>query len=127
MTPFGEYLEKLRRSRNLQQKQIADLMGVNPCYVSTLEKGRKGPPSEQILKQLIKNLKMSEHEQNGLWRSVALSELTYRLPNNMCKEEFEFMYELRSHLGTLSQDQLMIMQSTLKLGGINTQERQRGY
>ena len=29
MTPFGIYLENLRRSRRMQQKQLADLMGIN--------------------------------------------------------------------------------------------------
>ncbi|MFB9886173.1 helix-turn-helix domain-containing protein [Balneatrix alpica] len=48
MTPFGTYLEHLRRSRRMQQKQLADLMGINPCYVSTLERGRKGPPSTAV-------------------------------------------------------------------------------
>ncbi|RQM53462.1 XRE family transcriptional regulator [Aeromonas caviae] len=75
MTPFGIYLENLRRSRRIQQKQLADLMGINPCYVSTLERGRKGPPSAEVLNRLIKNLNLSRDEQEGLWRSVELSEM----------------------------------------------------
>ncbi|WP_227096646.1 helix-turn-helix domain-containing protein [Aeromonas veronii] len=66
MTPFGIYLENLRRSRRIQQKQLADLMGINPCYVSTLERGRKGPPSAEVLNRLIKNLNLlhipADHE-----------------------------------------------------------------
>lgn len=116
MTPFGEFLEQIRRQRHLQQKQMADVMGINPCYVSALEKGRKGPPSEKIINQLIRNLGLSEVEQAALKRSVKISELTYRLPANLSKEEFEFMYELRMHLGALSHDQLVIMKKTLKLG-----------
>lgn len=116
MTPFGEFLEQLRRSRHLQQKQMADVMGINPCYVSTMEKGRKGPPSKHVLEQLVKKLKLSEDEQSQLWRSVELSELTYRLPVNMSKEEFELMYEIRSRLGALSRAQITIIQNTLTLG-----------
>lgn len=116
MTPFGEFLEQLRRSRHLQQKQMADLMGINPCYVSTMEKGRKGPPSKHVLEQLVKKLQMTPDEQAQLWRSVELSELTYKLPVNMSKEEFELMYEIRARLGALSRAQITIIQNTLMLG-----------
>jgi transcriptional regulator with XRE-family HTH domain len=95
MTPFGEYLEQLRRDRYLQQKQLADIMGINPCYVSALEKGRKGPPSKLVLEQLVEKLNLSQEEENGLWRSVELSDLNLRLPKNMTKQEFEFLYEYR--------------------------------
>jgi HTH-type transcriptional regulator, competence development regulator len=116
MTPFGEYLEQLRRDRYLQQKQLADIMGINPCYVSALEKGRKGPPSKLVLEQLVEKLNLSQEEENGLWRSVELSDLNLRLPKNMTKQEFEFLYELRKNLGRLSQNQLVIMQTALRMG-----------
>jgi len=116
MTPFGEYLEQLRRSRYLQQKQLADIMGINPCYVSSLEKGRKGPPSKSVLEQLIEKLDLSQEEEDGLWKSVELSDLNLKLPINMSKQEFEFLHELRRSLGRLSQNQLVIMQTALKMG-----------
>lgn len=115
MTPFGEYLEHLRRSRYLQQKQLADVMGINPCYVSALEKGRKGPPSKQVLQKLVENLNLTQEEEHGLWHSVELSDLNLRLPANMSTQEFEFLYDLRKNLGQLSQNQLVIMQTALKM------------
>lgn len=122
MTPFGSYLEHLRRNRRMQQKQLADLMGINPCYVSTLERGRKGPPSPAVLKRLIKNLNLSSDEQDELWHSVKLSEMTFRLPDGMSQDEFEMVHDLKSHLGTLSGDQVLIIRKVLGLGA-NTQER----
>ncbi|MBV1790358.1 helix-turn-helix domain-containing protein [Marinobacterium sp. D7] len=100
----------------MQQKQLADLMGINPCYVSTLERGRKGPPSKAVLKRLIKNLNLSRDEQEQLWHSVELSEMTFRLPDGMSQDEFEFVHDLKSHLGTLSGDQVLIMRKVLGLG-----------
>ncbi len=64
----------------MQQKALADLMGINPCYVSTLESGRKGSPSTAVLKRLIKSLNLSRGEQERLWLSAELSEITFRLP-----------------------------------------------
>lgn len=97
----------------MQQKQLADLMGINPCYVSTLERGRKGPP---VLKRLIKNLNLSRDEQELLWHAVELSEMTFRLPDGMSQDEFEFVHDLKSHLGTLSGGQVLIMRKVLGLG-----------
>jgi len=116
MNPFAEYLERLRRSRNLQQKQLADIMGINPCYVSAIEKGRKRAPSEQVINRIIVRLKLSEQEQAALWHAVKISEPQFKLPNDMSNEEFEFVYKLRSSLGNLSHSQLVIMGEALDLG-----------
>lgn len=116
MTPFGTYLEHLRRKRRIQQKQLADLIGINPCYVSALERGRKGPPSTAVLRRLIKNLNLSRNEQERLWHSVELSEMTFRLPDGMSQDEFEMVHDLKSHLGTLSGDQVLIIRKVLGLG-----------
>lgn len=116
MTPFGTYLEILRRSRRIQQKQLADLMGINPCYVSALERGRKGPPSTEILERLVKNMGLSRDEEEMLWHSVDLSEMTFRLPEGMSQEEFEMVHDLRRHLGRLNEDQVLIIRKVLGLG-----------
>lgn len=116
MTPFSRYLEYLRRSRNLQQKQLADRMGVNASYISSLMNGKKRPPSKPVLIQMISRLGLSEAEEAEMWRKVALSDLNLRLPQNMSEEEFEFVFELRGRLGTLSPNQLCIMRKTLELG-----------
>lgn len=54
MTPFGKFLEALRRDRQLQQTQLAGMVGVNACYISSIEKGKKGPPTQEVLDKLIK-------------------------------------------------------------------------
>lgn len=46
MTPFGLYLESLRRSRGLRQKQLAFALGVRDGYISAMEKGWRGRPSD---------------------------------------------------------------------------------
>lgn len=119
MTPFGNFLENLRRKYNLQQKQIAHLMNINPSYISLMEKGRRAPPAKIKLNQLISQLKLSDAEQYNLWRSAEASKLSFKLPSDMSCDEFEFIYELRGQLGKLNRDQIVIMQSVLKLGFAN--------
>lgn len=114
-TPFGEYLEQIRRRNNLQQKQIAHIMGINPCYVSSIERGRKGPPAKAAINKLIVALELSEEEESELWYAHKLSDLTLRLSPAMSKLEFEFINELRTRLGTLSADELSVLRGVLKL------------
>jgi len=115
MTPFSLFLENARRSRGLQQKQLAHDIGINPCYISALEKGRKDPPSKKVLEKLIVVLELDDEEQTALWESVAQSESTFRLPDNMSLGEYKVVYELRKKLGSLSDGEVKILLSALAL------------
>jgi len=115
MTPFGHYLEKLRRSRNLQQTQLAAELGVHSCYVSAMEKGRKGPAAEPVLKKLVDVLNLDEEEQRLLWRYVKQSKPTFKIPKDAGLAEYAFVNELWGHLGSLTDDQLDAMKLILKM------------
>lgn len=118
MTPFGLFLESIRRSRQLQQVQLADRLGVNSCYVSAMEKGKKGPPSKEVLTKLISQLKLDGSEQEALWEYVDQSQKTVRVPDNATAEEYALMRDIRVHLGALSSEQITIIRNTLKLGSV---------
>ncbi|WP_333874245.1 helix-turn-helix domain-containing protein [Methylobacter sp.] len=115
MTPFGLFLENIRRSRQLQQKQLAADLGVQACYISSLEKGRKAPPSKKVLERLIAALDLNEEEQTLLWESVEQSELSFKLPGNMILAEYQLISRLKQQLGRLSQEQITIMLNVLAL------------
>lgn len=115
MTPFGLYLESLRRSRQLQQVQMADLLGVNSCYISSIESGKKGPPSNQIIEKLISKLELDKDEQEILWDKVDESQRTVRLPDNATIEEYALMRDIRRHLGALSSQKIGIIRNILDL------------
>jgi len=115
MTPFGLFLENIRRSRQLQQKQLAADLGVQACYISSLEKGRKAPPSKKVLERLIAALDLNEEEQTLMWESVEQSELSFKLPGNMILAEYQLISRLKQQLGRLSQEQITIMLNVLAL------------
>jgi len=115
MTPFGYYLETLRRSRGLQQKQVAGLLDINPCYISAMEKGRKGPPTSPILKKLVTALELNEEEENLLHKYVEQSSRTFRLPTNMALAEYALVHELKQSLGSLSNEQIAIINNALRI------------
>ena len=124
MTPFGLFLESLRRSRQLQQVQLADRLEVNSCYVSAMEKGKKGPPSKAVLEKLIDKLNLNSSEQELLWERVEQSKRTVRLPDNATAEEYVLMNEIQHHLGALSSEQIDIIRKILMLGA-NFKAQQR--
>mgnify|MGYP000695852552 CR=1 FL=1 len=117
MTPFGLYLESLRRSRQLQQIQLANHLGVNACYVSAMENGKKGPPSKSVLFRLITSLDLDVGEQETLWDKVDQSQRTIRLPDNATLEEYALMRDLRDHLGAMSSDKVNIIRNILNMDG----------
>lgn len=116
MTPFGDVLCRLRRSRHLKQRELAELLNVQPSYLSALENGKKGPPSDQVLGQLSLVLNLDDQEINDLESSVEQSQRVFRLPDNTTLDEFAFIYQLKKRLGSLSVEELAIMTNTLKLG-----------
>jgi transcriptional regulator with XRE-family HTH domain len=53
MTPFGEKLRELRKTRGVSQKDMAAAIGVSPAYLSALEHGRRGRPTWVTLQKII--------------------------------------------------------------------------
>lgn len=52
MTPFGETVRKLRRTKGVSQKQMAAAIGVSPAYLSALEHGKRGAPSFDFIQRV---------------------------------------------------------------------------
>jgi len=61
MSEFGEYLRKIReekRENNPQfsVRQLAARVGIEPSYLSKVERGEQPPPSEQTIASLAREL-----------------------------------------------------------------------
>lgn len=115
MTPFGCYLEILRRSRGLQQKQLAAALDVDPTYISLMERGKKGPPSDILLEKLVKQLNLSTEEQILLREYIAQSPRSLMLPKNMALQEYALLRQLWQRLGSLSSLQIETISNVLKM------------
>jgi len=122
MSPFGHFLENIRRSRQLRQKQLAADLGVQACYISALEKGRKTPPSKQVLEKLINALDLNDEELTAMWESVEQSQRSFLLPDGMMLAEYRMVNELRKQLGRLSEGQITIILDVLALSKTQSQK-----
>ncbi len=61
MSGFGDYLRKTREKRRAEDptfsvRQLAKRVGIEPSYLSKVERGQQPPPSEQTIHCLAKEL-----------------------------------------------------------------------
>jgi len=61
MTDFGEYLRRRREQRRDEDpafsvRQLATRVGIEPSYLSKIERGEQPPPSEETIRALAREL-----------------------------------------------------------------------
>lgn len=66
MNHFGERIRDIRLSKNIRQRQIAAVLETDTAFVSKLEKGKKQPKREQVIK-LANLLQIDQEELLSLW------------------------------------------------------------
>lgn len=49
MSPFSHFLHELRLRHQIRQAELAELLGYEQSYISALEIGAKGPPTEEFV------------------------------------------------------------------------------
>ncbi len=72
-------MAQLRRKNKLRQKQVAHEAQIDPSYLTALENGRRIPPRQKMLTNLVRALKATSLEETELKRTAALSELATKL------------------------------------------------
>lgn len=61
MSDFGEYVRRARERRREQDpvfsvRQVAGRVGIEPSYLSKIERGEQQPPSEETIRALAREL-----------------------------------------------------------------------
>ncbi len=59
---FGERLRQIRKSRNVNQRDLAKTVGIDFTYISKIEAGSMKPPSAQVIHLLAQALETNEDE-----------------------------------------------------------------
>ena len=114
MSPFSIELKKLRISRNLTQKEAAEVLGYEQSYLSALENGKKNAPQVAFIHQMEKKLQLSEQEKNLLIDSLQRSCRRFLLPVGVSEKEYELFNELKTHWGSLSEAQVNLIKLVLQ-------------
>jgi len=59
MNSLSDRIKEVRQDNNMSQKEFADVIGVNPSYISQIEKNRKFP-SDRLIKTICSNFVVKE-------------------------------------------------------------------
>jgi len=115
MSPFADQLKSYRIQRGLRQAELAELVGYEQSYVSALELGIKGPPTDEFVKHLIGVLNLSQEEQETLREAVAASQRKINVPHESPTEVFWLCHKLRQQIDQLHPIQIDLIETALNL------------
>ena len=78
MITFSDLLEDLLEARRISKKDLANIAGVNPSYVSQLTLGKKTAPSEKIVNRLADALNLDDASRAKLLESAGYFPIVYK-------------------------------------------------
>jgi transcriptional regulator with XRE-family HTH domain len=115
MSPSAYQLKTLRTGRGLRQSELAEMVGYEQSYLSALELGLKGPPTQEFVDQFISALKLSEEEQDVLHEAVAASQRKVVVPHEAPPEVYWLCYKLSQQIDHLHPVQIKLIETALNL------------
>ena len=115
MTPFGLFLKNIRVSRGYQLTQMALSVGISPCYLSSMENGKKGSPSQKVLERIIRELALSSDEIVELEAAKSASRKTYTLPDGLEIYQQVLVGNIWRRLDSIRPEQAACIEMILKL------------
>jgi transcriptional regulator with XRE-family HTH domain len=62
MSEFAELLKVSRKEKRISQRKLGDLAGIDFTYISKMENGTQGPPSEEVIRKIAEVLEMDPHK-----------------------------------------------------------------
>lgn len=105
MTPFGEKVRALRAGRGVTLKQMAGDLQLSPAYLSSLEHGRRGRPSEALVVQVCEYFNLIWDDFEEVKRLAELSHPRAIIDTRgMTPAHTELANELAARIGGLSGD-----------------------
>ena len=115
MTPLTLELNPLIHLKRIRQKDLANMLGVDPTYLSAVINGRKNPPGEAFFDKLRDKLDLSEEESKRLEQAISYSQKRYLMPDHAEPYQYELAWHFMNMLETLKPGQASAIREILKL------------
>jgi transcriptional regulator with XRE-family HTH domain len=115
MSPFSHFLHELRLQHQIRQSELAELLGYEQSYISALEVGIKGPPTDEFVKKLITTMALSPSAQLELLEAIAASDRKLALPADSPQSVYWMLKRLRDQLDNLHPLQVKMIQDALAM------------
>lgn len=117
MSPFSHFLHELRLQHQIRQSELAELLGYEQSYISALEVGIKGPPTEEFVQKLITTLALPLSAQLELKEAVASSSRKLSIPADSPQSHYLMLKALRDQFDNLHPLQVKMIQDALAMRG----------
>jgi transcriptional regulator with XRE-family HTH domain len=102
---------------NVRQVELAELLGYEQSYISALEVGLKGPPTQEFIERLKAALPLSSTEQQELLTAVEASQRKLILDSDTPQDVYWLLKELREAVQLLSPVHVRMIRDVLSLRG----------
>lgn len=93
----------------MRQKEVAEVLGYEPSYLSALERSQKGPPRQEFIQRLIRGLKLDQREQKVLSEALDASRRQFSIPVCASEAEYQLINQLAPQLGRLLPIQIQLI------------------
>lgn len=106
----------------IRQAELAELVGCEQSYISALEVGIKGPPTQEFITRLIQVLALSPAEQQQLHDAINASERKLIIDADTPQDRYWLLKDLRDQFDSLSPVQIRMMRDLLSMKAAITEE-----
>jgi transcriptional regulator with XRE-family HTH domain len=115
MSPFSHLLHDLRTSRNIRQAQLAAMVGYDQTYISALEVGLKGPPTQEFVDRLAEALALEPDQVAELSEAAEASQRKLVIGIDVPQEVYILINRLRASLPELTPSQVRVINDILNM------------
>lgn len=124
MSPFSETLHSIRVRHGLRQAELAKLIGYEQSYISALEVGLKGPPTDEFLERLAAAMPLTEEEQETLRAAALASQRKLVIEPDAPADIYWLLSDLRGEVEHLTPAQVRMIREVLALRGTMRESRE---
>lgn len=124
MSPFSQLLHDLRVRHGLRQAELADRIGYEQSYISALEVGLKGPPTEEFLDRVANAMSLGDEERHQLWVAAQASQRKLVIDPDAPPDIYWLLNDLRSEVDRLTPVQVRMIREVIAMGSAMSESRE---
>ena len=124
MSPFSESLHSIRVRHGLRQVELAKLVGYEQSYISALEVGLKGPPTDEFVERLTAAIPLTKEEQEALRAAAQESHRKLVIEPDAPADIYRLLSDLRGEIEHLTPAQVRMIREVLALRGTMHETRE---
>lgn len=108
---------------DIRQAELADLLGYEQSYISALEIGLKGPPTEEFIERLIQTLSIPSAEQSQLQAAAEASQRKLVIDSDAPPDVYWLLKDLREKVPRISPAKVRMIRDILGIQEAQSEAR----